>query len=216
MNAEYADLDAIAAWAEELMASRPPDFVIGDDYLRRWWVIPRSEGCNVYLHDIRKSDDDRALHDHPWPNTSMIIRGGYIEHTPEGSFVRKAGDIVSRLATATHRLEIPEGESCISLFITGAKEREWGFHCPKGWVHWKIFTDESGSKTGRGCGEDDIEKPAPPYVGGFHGVEQAPSVYDVEQPAPKGRGWDAVWDGAAGNEFTGGQDFTDYNVDQDR
>jgi hypothetical protein len=78
-------------WADQLMASREPDFIIGDNYLRRWWVIPRNREVNVYLHEINKSDDDRAFHDHPWTNTSFLIRGSYIEHTPEGSFVRRPG-----------------------------------------------------------------------------------------------------------------------------
>lgn len=113
--------------------------------------IPRNPWCNVYLHDIRKSDDDRAFHDHPWFNTSFLIEGRYIEHTPEGSIERKAGDFVSRGANQLHRLEVIPGESAISLFITGPKVREWGFECPQGWVHWKDFTDENdSSQVGRG------------------------------------------------------------------
>lgn len=149
-----ADLTGMQAWAEGLMASRPADFIIGDDYLRRWWVLPRNPFTNVYLHDIRKSDDDRAFHDHPWPNTSFLIFGSYIEHTPEGRFVRQAGDVVHRPSNALHRLEVIPGQRAISLFSTGPKEREWGFECPQGWVHWKDFTDEGdSSQTGRGCGE---------------------------------------------------------------
>ena len=149
----YASLEDMQAWALGIM-QRAPDFVIGDDYLRRWWVIPRNEGCNVYLHEIRKSDDDRALHDHPWENTSYLLIGGYIEHTPEGRFIRSAGDIVQRPANALHRLEVVPGTSCISLFITGPKVRDWGFACPQGWVPWHEFTDPTdSSKIGRGCGE---------------------------------------------------------------
>lgn len=42
-----------------------------------------------------------------------------------------------------------------TLFITGPRIREWGFHCPKGWVHWKKFcaVDQPG-QIGSGCGED--------------------------------------------------------------
>jgi len=135
---------------------RAPDFVIGDDYLRRWWVVPRNEFCSVYLHEILHSDDDRALHDHPWANTSFIISGGYIEHTPEGSFERKAGDVVERSGESLHRLEVRPGESAITLFLTGPRVREWGFQCPKGWVHWKDFTSpDDPSQIGRGCGEHD-------------------------------------------------------------
>lgn len=150
----YASIEDMAAWADSLMASRDPDFVIGDNYLRRWWVIPRNELFNLYLHEINKSDDDRAMHDHPWENTSLLIAGGYIEHTPEGVFERKAGDTVTRPATAQHRLEVIPGQRCITLFATGAKVRDWGFHCPKGFVSWQDFTSPGdSSKTGRGCGE---------------------------------------------------------------
>lgn len=149
----YATLHEMQAWAEGIM-QREPDFVIGDDYLRRWWIIPRNEQVNVYLHEILKSDDDRAMHDHPWWNSSYLIFGSYIEHTPEGSFTRRAGDYVTRPADALHRLEVIPGERAISLFITGPKVREWGFACEHGWVHWQDFTDEGdSSRTGRGCGE---------------------------------------------------------------
>lgn len=148
-----AALAEMQIWAEGVMA-RAPDVVIGADYLRRWWVVPRNAHCNVYLHDIRQSDDDRALHDHPWVNRSLLIFGRYIEHTPDGSFERRAGDLVERAATALHRLEIIPGERAISLFITGPRIREWGFACPQGWIPWRDFTDPDDSgKTGRGCGE---------------------------------------------------------------
>lgn len=148
-----ATLSDMQDWAASIMA-RAPDFVIGNDYLRRWWVIPRNPFCNVYLHEILHSDDDRALHDHPWANTSVLLSGGYIEHTPEGVFERKAGDVVSREADALHRLEVMPGQPALSLFITGPTIREWGFACPKGWVHWTDFVaPHDKGQVGRGCGE---------------------------------------------------------------
>lgn len=150
LSATIADMQA---WASGIMM-RDPDFIIGDDYLRRWWVVPRNEWQNVYLHDIRRSDDDRALHDHPWPNRSFVVAGCYIEHTPDGQFMRNAGDVIERDATALHRLELIAGKRAISLFMTGPKVREWGFACPNGWVHWRDFcAPDNSSKVGRGCGE---------------------------------------------------------------
>lgn len=153
---EYASPDDLRVWAASLMA-REPDFMIGEPerpYLRRWWVIPRNESCNVYLHEILRSDDDRALHDHPWANTSMLLDGRYVEHNHEGSFLREAGWVGSRPAEAAHRLEILPGERAVSLFFTGPKIREWGFLCPNGWVHWRDFTGgQNGEIVGRGCGE---------------------------------------------------------------
>lgn len=149
----YANIDDLAAWAKGQM-TREPDFIIGDNYLRRWWIVPRNQLFSVYLHEILHSDDDRALHDHPWENTSIVLSGSYIEHTPEGRFVRVAGDTVSRPAEALHRLEIEPGGSATTLFITGPAIREWGFACPQGWRHWTEFVDaRDKGKVGRGCGE---------------------------------------------------------------
>lgn len=140
---------------------RRPDFIIGsaeNPYMLRWWLIPRNGWFNVYLHQIRRDDDDRALHDHPWWNVSIVLRGAYREITPKGRFMRRAGSIVFRRATAAHRLELPvDGGGiryCWTLFITGPRVRKWGFLCPKGWVPWDAFVDENDhGNVGRGCGE---------------------------------------------------------------
>jgi len=150
-------LPDLLAWARGQMV-RPHDFMIGGEYLRRWWIIPRNDYCNIYLHEFTGGDDDRALHDHPWPSTSFILDGSYIEHTPEGTFLRQAGDVISREADALHRIELPpeygKPHPVISLFITGPKVREWGFACEHGWVHWSHFTDPNNpGGVGRGCGE---------------------------------------------------------------
>lgn len=154
---EYSNLNDIAEWARTVR-QRDPDFIIGDPanpYLRRWWVVPRNEFQNVYLHEILRSDDDRALHDHPWDNRSLVIQGSYIEHTPSGIFFREPGSVIARRAEDSHRLEVVPGQTAVSLFFTGQKVRDWGFHCPKGWVNWRDFTGgENGELIGRGCGDD--------------------------------------------------------------
>lgn len=152
----HASIEDLAAWAEQVMQA-PPHFVIGDGYLQRWYILPRNPHHNVYLHRTLKSDDDRALHDHPWANTSIILSGGYLEVMPGASVQRRAGDIIHRRATDRHRLVMVDGEPTVSLFITGPNERDWGFWCgPNGdrFVHWRDFTDPNdSSKNGPGCGE---------------------------------------------------------------
>jgi hypothetical protein len=140
---------------------RKPDFVIGgaeSPYLRRWWLIPRNPVFNVYLHQFLRSDDDRALHDHPWASMSIILRGRYLEHTIDAGGIHQrrlltAGDRRVRLTGKfAHRVELVDGP-CWTLFITGPRYREWGFHCPeRGWVPWEEFTapHDIGS-IGRGC-----------------------------------------------------------------
>lgn len=136
------------------------DFYIGGKlrpYLRRWY-IEQTEERNIYLHCFHRHDDDRALHDHPWPSKSIVLWGGYIEHLPGGIIKRRfPGQIIFRAAHHAHRIELytkKDGTErrAWTLFITGRKVREWGFHCPRGWVHWKDFVDESDEgNIGKGC-----------------------------------------------------------------
>lgn len=142
----------------DLKPSRECDLPIGpnegDPYMRRWYMIPRNPEFNIYYHEILHDDDDRALHDHPWNSVSIMCKGRLREITPEGDRVVQAGDVVFRDPESAHRLELIDGESAETLFITGPRVREWGFHCPKGWVDWRDFTDPSDmGKVGRGCGE---------------------------------------------------------------
>lgn len=135
-----------------LRATREPDFVIGNGYLRRWWLIPRNRFLNIYLHEINKSDDDRALHDHPWHNVSVVLKGGYQEVTPDGVYTLRSRDIKCRSGSFLHRLVIPEGGQAVTLFITGPKYRDWGFACEKGWRPWQEFCDiKDKGKVGIGC-----------------------------------------------------------------
>lgn len=150
---------------------RAPDFIIGgpdDPYCLRWWLVPRNRVFNVYLHQFVRSDDDRALHDHPWANLSILLRGFYSEQTIAAGGIEHrrlltAGDMRLHLSgRLAHRVELltgglvdgmPHEVPCWTLFITGPRYREWGFHCPQtGWVHWEKFTaaDDIGA-VGRGC-----------------------------------------------------------------
>jgi hypothetical protein len=140
---------------------REPDLVVGhvsDPYLWRWWLIPRNRFVNVYLHRFMRSDDDRALHDHPWWSFSLCLFGEMLEHTiARGGIHRKrlieAGDVRFRSATFAHRLELAPGEICWTLFITGPVMRTWGFHCTDRWVHHLRFADPLvPGKPGPGCG----------------------------------------------------------------
>lgn len=67
---------------------REPDVIIGEldnPYLFRWFIIPKNRFFNIYLHRFMRSDDDRALHDHPWWSIGMLLSGRYLEHVPDYS-----------------------------------------------------------------------------------------------------------------------------------
>ncbi len=147
--------------------ARIPDFVIGgheSPYMLRWWMIPRNKFFNIYIHMFLRDDDDRALHDHPWASLSLLCRGTLLEHyqDPElkGLSTRHIapGQWVYRPAAFAHRLSIPaQNYTPVTIFITGPRFREWGFHCAQGWKHWKDFCGIGDKGTvGAGCGETDL------------------------------------------------------------
>jgi hypothetical protein len=165
------------------LAHRKPDLEIGgseNPYLRRWYIIPRNRLCNIYLHQFLRDDDDRALHDHPWPNCSLLLSGRYMEMQFEKPPLhgeplpalqvkyRRPWRLVFRRAKTAHRVvlfrEAPDGKAAgaaprpipsWSLFFTGANLRSWGFWCPAGrWIHWRSFTaGPKGETVGAGCGD---------------------------------------------------------------
>lgn len=140
----------------------------GAPYLVRYAINTPVGG--VKLHHILRSDGDDALHDHPWNFVSIILWGGYWEHTkfhPEtDAFVhpipRRArlcapsradgtltlrcwygpGSVLRRRAECSHRVELKEGRTAWTLVFTSNRTREWGFHTIKGWVPWRAFNAE--------------------------------------------------------------------------
>lgn len=152
----------------------------GHDYLFRWYLSPWSflfrnvkfEDTNriqrfvkllpkIYLHKFVADDDDRAMHDHPWPSASIILCGGYIEYKfitqPKNGaplpiavpLFRQPGRFYSRKADEAHRIQLVREQdnllsfqfNCIcykppvlawTIFITWSKAREWGFWCTEG------------------------------------------------------------------------------------
>lgn len=165
------------SWTE----SQPMDFRIPPDdaipaYMWRWWRIVRNAFFNIYYHNVRRSDDDRALHDHPWVNLSIVLDGGYFEHVIlEGGVHRKTwfgpGSVRFRWhGKKAHRLELERvyhqnvedptfSELPVkTIFITGPVLRRWGFHHPDGWVDaydWDAFCAERGVVTMKMGGGSD-------------------------------------------------------------
>jgi hypothetical protein len=143
----------------KVLGGRAPDVTIGGPerpYLLRWWVIPRNRWFNIYFHQFLRSDDERALHDHPWASCSILLSGRYVEVTPGRATIRQAGawsGFTFRRAEAAHRIALFAGDPHVfTLFMTGPWQRPWGFHCPNGWRHWRNFIDpKDPGRPGPGC-----------------------------------------------------------------
>lgn len=121
-------------------------------YLTRWTLFGERYGPPgsraVFLHRFHRPDPDH-LHDHPWPFVSVILAGGYWEHTPAvasdpfGPTKRRwygPGRVLTRPALWAHRVELAHGREAWTLIFRGAEERSWGFFCPAGYMGWKEYT----------------------------------------------------------------------------
>lgn len=109
----------------------------GAPYMHRYYLFLKDRykfPFNFVLHKIVKSDDP-IFHDHPWNYTTIILKGGYWEHTPmysKGRIVdqcvwRGPGSIIRRNAIDYHWLELDNEKPATTIFIMGRQEREWGF-----------------------------------------------------------------------------------------
>lgn len=137
--------DRLLAFAQRRMQRQPePDFTIGptdDPYMRRWYIWRIRWLSCLYLHQVMRSDDDRALHDHPWASLSIILHCGYHEVVPRHHAApgcpdtvlhwRPPGCLILRGASAAHRLVIDDPTMvATTLFLTGPRIRQWASGAP--------------------------------------------------------------------------------------
>ena len=133
-----------------------PDRQTGEDYMHRYYMFLKDRTYfpfNVTLHKIVRSDDP-IMHDHPWGYMTVVLKGGYWEHTPvfndDGKILtefqtwRGPGSIIKRKAGEYHWLELDESVGpATTLFFMGRQQREWGFlvQTKKGLHRWIKWTD---------------------------------------------------------------------------
>jgi hypothetical protein len=139
----------------------------GDPYLFRWYVF-RTRGIGLFIHKFVRSDEDRALHDHPWPFLVIPAWRGYIEHSevdalPEvdpGAWMRGSPPQIPRAvrvlpvvgtrlrrATYRHRVELLRCDGkelpAWSLFFRFREWRTWGFWPKAGFVAWNKWWQDN-------------------------------------------------------------------------
>lgn len=133
-----------------------PDRRTNQDYMHRYYLFLKDRKkfpFNVTLHKIVSSDDP-IMHDHPWPYMTIILKGGYYEHTPvfndegkkfaESTRWRGPGSIIFRGAKEYHWLELEDGKPATTLFFMGPQQRDWGFLINRSknktqWIQWEHY-----------------------------------------------------------------------------
>jgi hypothetical protein len=108
-------------------------------------------GVGVYLHRFHRSDDDSALHNHPWRwARALILAGGYSEERRVAPILGFGYEVARRTlrpgswvrinAEDFHRVDLLQSDSW-SLFIAGPKFASWGFWEPTTgeFLPWRDF-----------------------------------------------------------------------------
>jgi hypothetical protein len=104
-------------WAERLGLPDCP-------YVIRWRLeLPIG---SIRIHHWLGPDDDRAFHDHPWWFATLVVRGGYADHNPDGVDRLRAGSLRYRRAHHRHTVA-PDASGAWTVMVTGPRTRAWGF-----------------------------------------------------------------------------------------
>lgn len=107
--------------------------------LTRYFVF-QSIPISIYVHHLHISDEDRALHDHPWKFFTFLVSSGYFEHTPHGRFWRRRFSVLYRPAEWQHRLELVR--PTWTIVVRFRRIRDWGFWLPNGWMNWREYGEK--------------------------------------------------------------------------
>ncbi len=161
MNARLAKM-SWRDWFQVRFLGRSDVWFNGKRYMRRW-LFGSKDTWGIRLHCIERGDGDRELHDHPFWFVSLVLAGGYWEHTPDGARTWYGpGSIVMRSASALHRLELGTVSECQvidctscnhkrawTLVLRGRYLRAWGFLTSAEWKHWSRFVREHDGRAER-------------------------------------------------------------------
>jgi hypothetical protein len=119
------------------LTARLPVKVIGRDapYVEWYYIctLPIFGGVRVQLHRFVRSDPD-GVHDHPWGwARTFILTSWYFEQRRDGTRIRSAGQTYGLTGDTFHRVVLPEGGECWTLFFHGPYVKSWGFLQPVVW-----------------------------------------------------------------------------------
>lgn len=105
------------------------------------YYLFESKPLSIYIHCFHTSDDDRAMHDHPWSFISFLFHRGYYEITDSGTFWRRRFSILYRPATWKH-IVILKKPNTWTLVFRFKRIREWGFWVNGSWMDWRAYGKE--------------------------------------------------------------------------
>jgi hypothetical protein len=116
---------------------------VDSEYITRLHLL-KTPWFAVCLHWINKPDPEPFLHDHPVSFLSIILSGGYTEKRKgyldyqSQLLTHRWFNLIKATSHDTHTI-VEVLPKTLTLALMGPKTRDWGFHTPAGWVHWKDY-----------------------------------------------------------------------------
>lgn len=126
-----------------------------DIYMGRWWLFnpyPSERNAepekrsrlrqalpSVRIHWIRRPDQDRHRHTHPWTARTIILQGWYLEDREDGIQMRRTGHTGTLTFGTPHRISEVSDGGVWTLFITYRKLGSWGFVVDGKVVPWREY-----------------------------------------------------------------------------
>ncbi len=109
----------------------------GELHFRRWRIIS-TPWFSIFVHNIYKADEDKHLHDHPWSYCNAVLRGSYLEETPDGINLMDVGSSSRRKAESFHKILKVWGP-VTTLFMIGRRRRDWGYFVNGSWMQHEEY-----------------------------------------------------------------------------
>lgn len=116
----------------------------GGVHFRRYRLL-QTPWFAIYVHNIRQSDMDADMHDHPWNFMSFILEGAYFEdvkYPPNFLAIHSgkhySGSMIRHKAEDAHRITLISDEVWTLVFTSG-RERYWGYQTRAGWIGHKEY-----------------------------------------------------------------------------
>jgi hypothetical protein len=115
-------------------------------YITRLHLVKTPLGA-LMVHFINGPDPEPHLHDHPVTFLSFIVRGWYAEMRQKPGWyeprfeIRTIFNWIRAIKNDRHKI-IMVADKTVTFCLVGHKTREWGFHTPEGWVHWKDYNEK--------------------------------------------------------------------------
>lgn len=102
-----------------------------DDYMNRWWVLPRTKWLPfaIRLHLIKRADHGRHLHNHPGDFRTFVLRGWYVEKRGGKYKTLNAGQTNFVPKEAYHEIAAVAENGVLTMVIEYGrwKGKPWGF-----------------------------------------------------------------------------------------